>query len=107
MRREKNHTRIRDAGSQAGGMQGGVKAPAHPPDTESELSPNVDAKPSRMDEGSHTTMLERFSMKILIVWVLWSIWEGSGLRGQMSHCHQEAQFRASAGCWCFKFLIKL
>lgn len=51
---------MRDTGSQAGGMQGAVKAPAHP-DTESELSPNVDAKPSRTDEGSHITMLERLS----------------------------------------------
>lgn len=63
MRREKNRTRMQDTGSQAGSMQGAVKAPAHP-DTESELSPNVDAKPSRTDEGSHIAMLERLSMKM-------------------------------------------
>lgn len=107
--REKSHKDAghRLTGSQAGGMQGAVKAPAHP-DTESESSPNVDAKPSRMDEGSHITMLERLSMKMLNS--LGSPEDLGGIRPQRSNVSLPSRGSVQSQCrllWGFKFLIKL
>lgn len=98
MRRHKNLTRTQGAGSQAGSVQGAVRAPAHP-DTESECR-SLTLMPSRKDARRHVPVSGRLLTNMfdsLAGYILESLQHVGGVRPQRANVSLPSALKESDG----------